>query len=262
MKPLMEHFAEIASKFFANLNPLVDTILITLATFPSFVIGVLIAISLTKSRARPRYRPAKKEVLFWESLAREESSDQSAIGIPQSPRFVVIEVSKGLILDVGCGYGRHAVPLAEKRKVVCLDSSPAMISRLKINASKEKVDLNLYPLLGCGQSLPVRNGSFDSVICMATLYYIRRWQGVVSEISRATKRGGFVKLDFRGLSFYNIVRKLMFRTVHVFGKGMKYDIENYLTARTEVITTLRRSGLSVQGISGWRTRFLVKGYRD
>jgi len=99
-----------------------------------------------------------------------------------------MKLVRGLILDVGCGAGRHALYLQTKGfKVVALD-----ISRLAIRVARKRGVSN--PILAAAPWFPFRNETFDTLLLMfnnfgicggyqETIRYLR-------ELNRILRRGG------------------------------------------------------------------------
>jgi ubiquinone/menaquinone biosynthesis C-methylase UbiE len=94
----------------------------------------------------------------------------------------------GLLLEVGVGSGRNALPLLEKVKpqVVGLDLSREMLNQAKTKMSSFKDCLDL--ILADGEHLPFVNRAFDALICVSTMHYFEsqgrilvRFRDVVKE---------------------------------------------------------------------------------
>lgn len=67
-----------------------------------------------------------------------------------------------LVLDVGCGGGREAVPMARRGiRVVALDLVPAMVHAARRYAAAQGV--SLLPVVASAKALPFRDGVFDGV---------------------------------------------------------------------------------------------------
>jgi SAM-dependent methyltransferase len=74
------------------------------------------------------------------------------------------------ILDVGCGYGRLAVPLAVAgHQVKGLDLSPTMIEAAQENAAAAGVSIPF--VVGSMTDLPYDEASFDVVLCLWSAFH-------------------------------------------------------------------------------------------
>ena len=102
----------------------------------------------------------------------------------------VFQVRDRLVLEVGVGSGRVALPLMKEIAVrfVGLDISKQMlqIAQKKISAYKQEFSL----LLGDSEYLPFRNNVFGAIICTSTLHYFSFAKPSLKEISRVLKKGG------------------------------------------------------------------------
>lgn len=97
------------------------------------------------------------------------------------------------ILDLCCGYGRHAVEFAKLgNKVVGLDLSTTLLTYARERASRERVNIDL--ILADLRRPPA--GPFDVVMCMHTsLGYLPVLDddlAILSGIYRVLKPGGFL----------------------------------------------------------------------
>jgi SAM-dependent methyltransferase len=103
--------------------------------------------------------------------------------------------AKARVLDVGCGYGRVALPLA--RAVEGLDLSENLVEAARRAASAE--GLRVAFTVGSMTSLPYPPASFDSVICLWSAF----WELIdeesqvktVSEMWRVLRAGGFALIE-------------------------------------------------------------------
>jgi ubiquinone/menaquinone biosynthesis C-methylase UbiE len=95
-----------------------------------------------------------------------------------------------LLLEVGVGSGRNALPLLEKVKpqLIGLDLSKEMLKHAKTKMSSFKDCLDL--ILADGEHLPFVNHAFDALICMSTMHYFASPARVLQRFGNALKENG------------------------------------------------------------------------
>jgi ubiquinone/menaquinone biosynthesis C-methylase UbiE len=105
-------------------------------------------------------------------------------------RELVGDVSGLRIADIGCGTGRHTVPLAmDAAQVTGVDFSEGMLARARAKVQGLPVDLIRHDLT---RRLPLPSTSFDRVLSCLVLEHIHDLDAVFSEMARICKPGGFV----------------------------------------------------------------------
>lgn len=102
------------------------------------------------------------------------------------------------VLDVGCGYGRIAIPLAARGYLVTgLDHSEPLLHSGSLEARAQGVRLPL--VAGSMTRLPFRDESFDSVICLWSPFYeVLSPAGQVQALAgmwRALSKGGLALIE-------------------------------------------------------------------
>jgi 2-polyprenyl-3-methyl-5-hydroxy-6-metoxy-1,4-benzoquinol methylase/uncharacterized protein YbaR (Trm112 family) len=118
--------------------------------------------------------------IFW------KASDWNTIG-----RWIKVIPSSARVLDLGCGTGRCAIPLAEKvKKVIGVDLSFEMIRRAMRKARCLKEASRPEFIVADAERLPFGPESFDTVIGFGILHHVERPQDVLSEASRYLEMGG------------------------------------------------------------------------
>ena len=86
-------------------------------------------------------------------------------------RLELVQLEPRTIIDLGCGTGYGARALAQKypqAKIIALDLALEM---LRVARSKNSACDNVSWLCGDAESLPLRRGSVDLILCSATLQW-------------------------------------------------------------------------------------------
>lgn len=101
-----------------------------------------------------------------------------------------LAVGSGLGLEIGIGSGRVSFQLIQKTKLsfVGIDLSKEMLklAERKMTPYRKKSSL----LLGDAEHLPFQDNTFNLVISVSTLHYLRSPKRALEEISRVLKRKG------------------------------------------------------------------------
>lgn len=109
-------------------------------------------------------------------------------------RFSVLEkyAKKGTSIDLGCGYGKHVIPLLEKGfDVHGLDFSQSLLNELTSSCQKP-VKLHFGDI----QDMPLKSNSFDFAYSISTLYVVPDQEKAIQEIYRILKPDGVAYLEF------------------------------------------------------------------
>jgi len=94
-----------------------------------------------------------------------------------------------IILDAGCGTGVFTLDIfSSGSKVIGLDISLPML----IQAKKKLKEYPLWVVLTDMSNLPFPESSFDKVVSVTALEFIKDAKGAVGELFRITKRGGYI----------------------------------------------------------------------
>jgi ubiquinone biosynthesis O-methyltransferase len=142
-------------------------------------------------------------------VADTSNATTSAVGLPESYRrwresrlgqitdaleerllLDLLGPVRGLsVLDVGCGDGVLASALARRgARVTGLDTDPQMLAAAHHRAKSESIELRL--VRGRAEALPFEGETFDRVVAVTVLCFVRETDRAISEIARILKPGG------------------------------------------------------------------------
>jgi ubiquinone/menaquinone biosynthesis C-methylase UbiE len=98
-------------------------------------------------------------------------------------------------LDVGCGAGLLAVAMAQRGyRVEAIDTSHAMVDEARRTAASAGLTRELHVDRGDACALEYPDASFNLVVAIAVLPWLRRAEPAIAEMARVVKTGGHVIL--------------------------------------------------------------------
>ncbi len=175
------------------------------------------------SLIRPGYKvaeglmvpPDQADSTVWDTLSQSDlldaatsaESEAHAIekGMPQIDELAV-DANDGIVLDVGCGYGRIAEQLLPRRDFegyIGVDSSLSMLRYARDRKTSISVNTPMHFVYGQIDDLPLADNSVDTVVVSAVFLHNHKsvTKRSISEIFRVLKPGGkvFVYSSFPSL---------------------------------------------------------------
>jgi len=102
-----------------------------------------------------------------------------------------------LLLDAGCGEGRHCFGALERgARVVGLDLDRDSLNRGSGPLRARAKELGSFGVMIHGNAfhLPFRDESFDRVICSEVMEHVHDWKGAARELARVVKPDGKVAI--------------------------------------------------------------------
>jgi ubiquinone/menaquinone biosynthesis C-methylase UbiE len=96
------------------------------------------------------------------------------------------------VLDDGCGNGRFTEALSGKgSQIVALDISEPLTKIAKGRCTGNSVHI----IRGDMTHLPFRTSTFDRVLCVHNLWYVKKFEEAIAEMGRVLKSGGKCVVD-------------------------------------------------------------------
>lgn len=123
------------------------------------------------------------------------------------------DLSERLVLDVGCGNGRHLIEVARKASLaVGIDLSRNLLNVAKAWIKKLKLMHKAMLIVGDVTFMPLRSSVFDLLMCIAVIHHIPTRElrhKALHEMLRVMKAGGSMIIS----AWYRWQRKLIFSTL-------------------------------------------------
>ena len=120
----------------------------------------------------------------------------------QTIKFDLLDVDAGaLVLDMGCGEGRHSIGLYVEREINAmgfdLSVKDLTTARNRIGDFSISETNNSSCVFGAGDihCLPFKNNSYDAVICSEVLEHIENPEFAISELVRVLKPGAVLAIS-------------------------------------------------------------------
>jgi malonyl-CoA O-methyltransferase len=125
----------------------------------------------------------------WAAIYDDEDNPLIVMEEPQVARLLG-EVGGLTVADIGCGTGRHAIPLARAgAHVTAVDFSDGMLDKGRAKAQGLAIRWVRQDL---ADVLPLENARFDRVICCLVLEHIVDLEHLFRELKRICRPDGFI----------------------------------------------------------------------
>jgi len=163
------------------------------------------------------------------------------------------------ILDAGCGAGRIAKEIANRRyDVIAMDYSHNMVKEAKAICSVNE-ELDIKFLQGDIESLPYKDSVFDMVLCLGVITYLKSEQKALREMSRILKPGGTLILSI--LNKVSLARCL---DISVFVKRRLRDIVGNATVPWKKRAEIKKSSCRIKSyfIPSLRNSLRIAGFTE
>ena len=98
------------------------------------------------------------------------------------------------VLDLGCGGGFMAEPLARRgAAVIGVDPCPQAVAAAARHARGFGLDIDYR--VGAGETLPLADAAVDVVVCVDVLEHVDDLDAVLAEVARVLRPGGLLLFD-------------------------------------------------------------------
>jgi len=192
-----------------------------------------------------------------------------------------ILTKKQKVLDLGCGYGRFAIPLKKQGyNIEGIDITPVLIKKARQDARKQHLKINFK--IGDMRKLPYNPESFDVILCMWSAFseLIKKSEQLkaLREMIRVLKKKGFSFIEMpvpiilkekqKIIEYKKEGDKLIFKKDNPITTGRIANIETMPTYRnnkqnlTKLMKELKIKKFKIfKDNFGGRTRFFLKFYK-
>lgn len=137
---------------------------------------------------------------FWEASNRQYEDLSERIAIR---KLIKNEKKKGIIIDIGCGYGRLFNEYIDFDLIIMFDYSLNNLNNAKnligdfLNSTnKIKQNKKIYFVAGDANNLPFKSEVINAAISVRVIHHLNEPQKFISEVSRILKNDSFFILEF------------------------------------------------------------------
>jgi 2-polyprenyl-3-methyl-5-hydroxy-6-metoxy-1,4-benzoquinol methylase len=173
----------------------------------------------------------------------DHEPDNPVIAGEEEIIWTLIGDVRGLdVLDVGCGTGRHALPLAAQgARVLGVDPTPEMLVQARQKAKERGLETEFKQ--GTVEALDPDLGLFDLALCCLVLSHVQHLEGALARLAVHVRPGGrLVVSDFHP---FNILVGWRTSCTH---RAQKYVVPNHLHLPADYDGAIAAAGLEVTGL--------------
>jgi 2-polyprenyl-3-methyl-5-hydroxy-6-metoxy-1,4-benzoquinol methylase len=151
-------------------------------------------------------------------------------------------ISNKEILDVGGGVGMIPSKLAKHNQVYNLDISEEQLER--------SMKYGILPILGNAITLPFKDESFDYVLCISVIHYLRRADRLklLNELMRVCKSKGLIFISTPNKAALARKTVKLFKLKSIVFKHNNKPSPNYLSLREFISYLIKLKGYEIYAI--------------
>ncbi len=156
----------------------------------------------------------------------------------------IIDFRSKIVLDVGSGTGRLAIPISRIANKVCaIEPQEEMIQYTKEKIDKSDVKNKIEVKKASVENIPYPNDYFDVIICAWVVGHFKDFKRSFSEIKRVLKNGGVLLIiDHKGGDEWeklSIIENSNFAGVHKERcKRILEEIKDFQDIQTQVVDSI------------------------
>jgi ubiquinone/menaquinone biosynthesis C-methylase UbiE len=201
----------------------------------------------------------------WDTIAQSFNSTRRKPW-KQCIDFINTLPKTSIVVDIGCGNGRHLIPCAKHcKKAIGLDISRKLLSITQQKINNEKLK-NIHLFHSEIVNIPIRDSSIDSVLFIATLHNIQikdRRNRSLKEVNRILKRDSKALISvwsrwqdkYRKLFFkkwFTPIRQKEFGDIDIYWRQHGLNIPRFyhLYSKKEFISDLEKAEFKILKIQG------------
>lgn len=170
------------------------------------------------------------------------------------------DVKNKKVLDLGCGPGRYAKILSDKKaKVIGIDNSENLIEVAKKEAPKAEF------IVGDVEKLPFSNNQFDVVISPLVIGHLKDWNKVLKEVNRVLKKNGVFIFSITGpFSLAKEKKRIFFKKIRLvkdyFNERIIYNFWSSGKKKHKIAHYHKTYGTIIRYLVN--NRFMILDYED
>ncbi len=154
---------------------------------------------------------------------------------------------ESLVLDAGCGFGRHSLEALKRRaRVISMDIDLDSLRRTRFSLSQLEPDQEYTRYMahaGDAAQMPFKDNTFDSIVCSEVMEHVPDEEQACRELARILKPGGTIGITVPT----PFSEALYYLLTHEYFSTPGGHVRIIPPARLNAIIT--GSGLSVYGIN-------------
>jgi len=180
----------------------------------------------------------KKYESYWKRRHKHHRRGRTLTSSFERLRSIWKKNAQGNILDIGCAEGNMSRELSKYGFVVGIDVCLPLLKKA-VRVSQEKITF----IWGLGEKLPLKDQTFDFVLCSEVIEHVLNDMALLTEIKRVMKKKSYLLIstprkDSQGI--YSIVKNAILKTWYKGRLPFPYHLREYTVK--DFTLTLKKAG--------------------